>query len=1120
MKCPECRNDTPSDAEFCPECGAKLTVVCVHCEAINAPQHKFCKKCGQQLIGVNEPTEVRAVSGERVAPEAERRQLTVMFADLVDSTALAERLDPEELRDVVRDYQATSAEVISRFEGHIAQYLGDGLLVYFGYPQAHEDDAQRAVHTGLGIVEAVGRLSDHLQDEKGIELAVRLGIHTGPVVVGEMGTGTRHEQLAMGEAPNVAARLQGLADPDTVVVTAATKRLLHGAFVLGDPGHHSVKGVSTPVEAYRVVGETSAESRLELGGTGGLTPLVGREPEVGLLRQQWEQAKEGRGQVVIVVGEAGVGKSRLVVTIKEHVREEAHTRWECRCSPYHQQSALYPVIDLFQRALRFSRETSPEDRLRTIERELTRFGLPLDQTVPLFASLLSVPLAGRYPALTLGLQRQREKTLEAVVELLLSAAAEQPVLMIVEDLHWVDPSTLELLTLLQERIPTAEVLLLLTFRPDFRPVWPERAHFTHVTVSRFTGRQTELMVERIAGGKALPREVLQQVVEKTDGIPLFVEELTKMVLESGLVLEANGRYELSGPLPPLAIPDTLQDSLMARLDRLATAKEVAQLGATLGRTFSYDLLRAVSSRDELPLQRELKILVDAELLYQQDMLPRATYVFKHALIQEAAYESLLKSTRQQYHHRIAQVLEEKFPEIVETQPELLAHHYTEAGLIERAIPYWLAAGKRAIQRSANVEAISHLRKGLDLLQSLPDSPERIENELELLVASGVPLMATKGYTAPEVLEAHTRARELCRRAGDTPKLFQVLYGLFGFYVIRPEIETAREVAEQFLHATQRQGASDHGLVAHRVLGTSLLFQGDLAGARGHFETVTNAYDPPKHRAHCALYGRDTGVDAHAMLSLTLWLMGYSDQAKRRHEESLALARELEHPFSLAIAYFVGAVLHSLLRDARLSRESAEDAIVLSTQQGFPNWLALSTILRGWAVATQGSADEGIGQVEKVLEALATMGAGVMRPYSLALLAGAYGKVGKADEGLFLVTEALTVSEKTGERWCDAELYRIKGELLLQKRESEASKAEGCYLQAIHTAQQQGAKSLELRASTGLARLWQRQGKNAKAHQILADVYGWFSEGFDTPDLQEAKALLGALAAATRAESTR
>jgi len=630
------------------------------------------------------PTPVAATSSD-----AERRQLTVMFCDLVDSTALSSRLDPEDLREVVRAYQTTCEEVIQRYGGHIAQYLGDGLLVYFGYPQAHEDDAHRAVWAGLGILDALAALNARLEPRTGVRLAVRLGIHTGLVVVGEVGGISRHEQLALGETPNLAARIQGLAAPDALLTSAATYRLVEGYFACQDLGMHSLRGVATPMQVYRVVQASAAQSRLDVMGATSLTPLVGRDAELTLLVERWAQSQDGLGQVVLLSGEAGIGKSRLVEALRQRLGSEGMASIVLRCSPYYTNSALYPVIDHLQRLLHFHREDMPEEKLDKLERSLHEYRFARDEVMPLFAALLSVPFPdGRYPPLHLSPQQQKRKTAEALVAWLVEAAERQPLLAVWEDLHWADPSTLELLSLIIDQSRTARMLTLLTCRPEFQPRWSPRSHLTHLTLNRFTHPQVERLIAQAMHGKSLPSEVVQQVVAKTDGVPLFVEELLKMILESGLVREEDERYVLTGPLPLLAIPATLQDSLMARLDRLAPVKEVAQLGAVLGRSFPYDLIQAVAPMDETTLQRGLAQLVDAELLYQRGHPPQAQYLFKHALIQDAAYQSLLRSTRQQYHLRIAQVLAEQFPETTQTQPELIAQHYTEAGLREQAIGYW------------------------------------------------------------------------------------------------------------------------------------------------------------------------------------------------------------------------------------------------------------------------------------------------------------------------------------------------------------------------------------------------------------------------------------------------
>lgn len=1041
--------------------------------------------------------------------DAERRQLTVMFCDLVGSTALSEQLDPEELREVVRAYHASCAAVIRRLAGQIAQHLGDGLLVYFGYLAAHEDDAQRAVRAGLDILAALHDLNRQLRHP----LQVRIGIHTGLVVVGEMGSGNKREQLALGETPNLAARLQALAEPDAVVISEATYRLVQGLFECRELGPQLLRGISTPLPVYRVVGESEVQSRFEAAVRSGLTPLVGRNEEVGLLRRHWERAKDGAGQVVLLCGEPGIGKSRLVQELKEQVGTEGGTRIAFRCSPFYQHTAWYPVIEHLQRLLQFERDELPQTKLEKLAQALTRYRFPQADTVPLFAALLSLPHPDGYPALNLSPQRQRQKTQEALVAWLVEEAEHQPVYSPWEDVHWADPSTLEFLTLLLDQVPTARLLVLLTFRPEFAPPWGIRSHLSQLTLSRLGRAQATQMVEGVTGGKGLPAEVLQQIVRKTDGVPLFVEELTKMVLESGLVREADGRYELTSPLPPLAIPTTLQDSLMARLDRLATVREVVQIGATLGREFPYELLQAVWPVDETGLQQALAKLVEAEVLYQRGLPPQARYLFKHALIQDAAYQSLLKSRRQQHHRQIARVLEERFPATAETQPELLAHHYTEAGLVAQAIPYWQQAGQRAIERSANVEAIAHLTRGLELLQTLPNTPERVQQELGLHITMAAPLIAGKGYAAPEVEQTYTRARELCQQLGETRQLFTVLRGLWVVYAVRGKsLQTARELGEQLL--TLAENVQDPGLLleAHHALGQTFFLLGEFTRAREHCEQGIALYDPQQHHAHVFLYGSDPGVACLFWAASTLWFLGYPDQALQRSHEVLTLAQQLSHPLDLVYGFQSVASLHQFRREGPAAQAQAEKTMMLSTEQGLPFWLAFGTFVRGWALAVQGQGEEGIAQMRQGITAWQATGAYIWQLYYLVPLAEAYGQRGRPEEGLRVLDEALVAVCEVGERTNEAELYRLKGTLTLQAKgqslKSEVEEeAEACFHKAIEIARRQSAKSLELRAVMSLARLWLQQGRRAEARQLLAGVYGWFTEGFDTKDLQEAKVLL-------------
>ncbi len=1046
----------------------------------------------------------------------ERRQLTVMFCDLAGSTPLAEKLDPEDLREVVRAYQETCTGVIQRYEGHLAQHLGDGLLVYFGYPAAHEDDAQRAVRTGLGILAGLQSLNARLRPAIRARLShpiqVRIGIHTGLVVIGEVGSSEKREILALGETPNIAARLQGLAEPDTVVISAATYRLVQGLFECQDRGPQELKGVSTLIPVYRVLRESEARSRFEVAFRSGLTPLIGREHEVELLQERWQRAQQSEGQVVLLSGEPGIGKSRLVQELKEQLAHEGVTHLEFHCSPYHQNSALYPIIDHLQRLLQFAREDSPAVKLEKLQHTLSHYRFPQADTVPLLAALLSLPHPEGYPPITVSPQKQKEKTHAALVAWLVEEAEQQPVYTTWEDVHWADPSTLEVLTLFLDQVPTTRLLAVLTFRPEFTPPWGNRSHLSQLTLSRLGRSQVEAMVERVTDGKALPPQVVEQIAAKTDGVPLFVEELTKTVMESIESIESIGSIGSQNrtSLPEFAIPATLHDSLMARLDRLGSAKEVAQLGATLGREFSYEVLQAVSPLDERTLQRGLKQLVEAELVYQRGLPPQAHYLFKHALIQDTAYQSLLKSTRQQYHRQIAQVLEEQFAEIKESQPELLAQHYTEAGRIAPAIRYWRRAGQRALDHSTHLEAIAHLTTGLELLKTLPETPERNQQELRLQITLGISLSAAKGGAAPEVGRAYARARELCRQLGETPQLFPTLGGLCAFYQERAELKTASELAEQMFSLAHRVQEPLLLLWAHVALGSVLYSLGELLSARTHLEQSLTFYDPQKHRSYGIV--SDPRVICLSEVATLLWFLGYPDQALERSQEALALARELSHPFSLAKALGAVAGVHRLRRDEQAAYELEEARNALASEHEFSDLRTMGIFWRGWDLIGRGRTEEGIVQMQQGLTALQDSGEELVRPGWLVLLAEAYGKVGQIEAGLRVLAEGLAAVDKDGWRVFEAELYRLKGELTLQSQVQSRSstiqeEAEEYFHRAIAIARRQSAKSLELRAVMSLSRLWQRQGKKDEAHRMLAEIYGWFSEGFDTKDLQEAKALL-------------
>jgi TOMM system kinase/cyclase fusion protein len=1112
MKCPKCNYENPAEAKFCMQCGAKMSLICSQCGAELPLEAKFCLKCGTR-VAPETPTEATVPDEPEEAAvepstEVERRQLTVMFCDMVGSTPLSEKLDPEELREILHDYQSGCAKVIRGFDGHIARYFGDGILVYFGYPVAHEDDAQRAVRAGLGVVEGIKQLNIRLQQERGMKLEVRLGIHTGVVVAGDMDQNEQLESMAIvGETPNLADRLQKLAEPNTLVISSVTHRLTEGFFDCRSLGSHSLAGISRPVEVYQVLHESGARTRLDTAELTGLTPLVGRERELSLLLERWEQAKEGIGHVVLLGGEAGIGKSRMVQVLKERIAAEPQA-WltECRCSPYHQNTILYPVVELFEQTiLQFDRDDSPEEKLNKVEAFLVRYGLPLDETVPLFATFLSIPLGESYSPLSITPKQQKERTINTLIDILIRRASQQPVLFVVEDLHWADASSLELLDLLIDRGPVSRLFTLFTFRPAFTPPWTGRSHLTYMTLNRLTPKQVSDMVQHIAA-KPLPAQVMGQIVDKTDGVPLFVEELTKMVLESGLLREQEERYELAGPLPPLAIPATLHDSLMARLDRLSAVKEVAQLGATLGREFPYELLQAVSPLNEDTLQRSLAQLVDAEMLYQRGLPPQATYLFKHSLIRDTAYESLLRSRRQQYHQQIATAIEKRFPEIVEIQPELVAHHYTAAGLSEPAIPYWLKAGQQAAKRSANVEAINHLSQGLELIKNLPETPERVQQELALQLSLGQALIASIGYGVPEVGTTFNRARELCLKLGETPQLFPALRGLAMFYFLRAEMQTARELGERILNIAQSSQDPSFLIEAHLVLGMILFHMGELVPSFEHLERGLALYEPQQHRELAFVYGRDPVVQCLDYMSWILFDLGYPDQALEKREEALKLAHQLAHPYSLVIALLWSAWSYHFRREASAVQEQAEAVIALCTEHNFPVWLGAGIILRGWSLAEQGEIEKGIAQMREGIAGWRAAGSETGVPKMHSILAEMLGKAGQIDEGLALLTEALATMERTNEHWGDAEAHRIKGELMLMQGADEAE-VEACYHQAIEVARRQQARLRELRATVSLSRLWQKQGKTEEAGQMLQEIYDWFTEGFDTKDLKEAKSLL-------------
>jgi class 3 adenylate cyclase/predicted ATPase len=1115
VRCSKCRSDNPAGKKFCAACGTALIVLCAKCASENSASSQFCGDCGGALSVSTVASSKEALVGQEVS-DGERRQLTVMFCDLVDSTALSGQLDPEELREVIRTYQAASVEIVERLGGYTAQYVGDGLLIYFGYPFAHEDDPQRALQAALEITAELpplnARLRNRLEVMREHSLQVRIGIHTGLVVVGEMGAGAHLDPTAIvGETPNIAARLQTLAPPDSAAISSTTHKLVHGLFVCASMGPQILKGIAKPIEVYRVLGASGAHSRFEVVTRAGLIPRVDREEEMALLGRCWERTKEGQGQVVLLSGEPGIGKSRLVQEIKEQVVREGCIQAEFRASPYHENTAYYPIIVHLQRLLDLQTSDLPHQKLDKLERKLSEYGFALPEALPPFSALLSLPEPAGYPSLVNSPQRLRQKMLDLLMVWLLKESERRPVLTVWEDLHWYDPSTLEAYHLLGDQVAKARIFVLATARPEYVSQWGTRPRYTQLTLGRLQHRQAELMASEVAGQSSLPTDIMQQIVSKTDGVPLFVEELVKMVMESGVLEERRGKYELSSLLPPLAIPSTLRDSLTARLDRLSAVKEVVQLAATLGREFSYELIRAVWPLDEMALQKGLTAMVEAELLYQSGVASQAKYYFKHSLIQEAAYESVLRSRRQQLHLQIVRALEEKFPSIVETEPELLARHCMAANMKEKAIVYWQRAGSMAVRRSANKEAISHLTTGLELLKSLPDGAERAQQELTILATLGAALIATKGYSAPEFEGTITRARELCRQLGETPQLFPVMFKLCAYSLLRGEMKTAREIGEQMLHLAKTAQDPDLLLEASTGLGSALFYLGELVPALEHFEKINEIYDPKQHSSHAFVYGQDPGVFALAWGARVLGYLGYLKQAVTKVEQALTLAQNLAHPFSLASAWHCAAEVHRQRGEAQASLECAERELELAREQGFPLWIALAQIYRGWALARLGQFEEALATIPKGIAGYRATGAEMAVPRFLVLLADAYGQAGQVDEGLRVSAEALAIMHRDGDRDSEAtELHRIRGELLLAGSTDHQDEAEASLRRAVDIARGHQAKSPELRATMSLVRLLEKRGDRREARAMLAAIYGWFTEGFDTADLREGKALLDEL----------
>jgi class 3 adenylate cyclase/predicted ATPase len=1039
--------------------------------------------------------------------DAERRQVTVMFSDLVGSTAISTRMDLEDLREIISAYHKCVAETVRRFGGFVAKYMGDGVLVYFGYPQAHEDDAERAVRAGLALIAAVAELKTRAS------LQTRVGIATGLVVVGDLiGSGDAQERGIVGETPNLAARLQGMAEPNMLVIAESTRRLLGNLFDLEDLGPKDLRGIPNPTRAWAALRASSAEGRFEAMHATGLTALVGREEESELLLRRWSKAKTGEGQVVLLSGEAGIGKSRLTAALLERLASEPHTRLRYFCSPQHTDSAFYPIISQMQRAAGLAHDDTPQAMLDKLDAVLAQTSTSIEDTA-LFAEMLSLLNDGRYPPLDLTPEQRRQRTLEALVAQMEVLTRQNPTLTIFEDAHWTDPTSLEVFGRVVDRIRTLRVLLIVTFRPEFDPPWIGRPHITSLTINRLAEREVSAMIDRVVGNKLMPASIRQDIFERTDGIPLFVEEMAKAVLEAESERAAEGTAAAI-PSPALAVPASLHASLMARLDRLGAAKDVAQIGAAIGREFSHALLTAVMQQPDAELGSALDRLIAAGLLFRQGVPPHASYLFNHALVQDTAYGTLLREPRRALHARIAHTLESQFAEIAERQPELLARHCTEAGLIEKAAGLWGKAGQRSLERSALLEAAEQLTRALDQIAALPATPALRREQIKLQVALITPLIPVKGHAAPETKAAMEQARRLIEQAealGEPPEdpllLFSVLYGFWVTNYVAFNGDVIPNLAAEFLALAEKQSTTVPLMIGHRLMAISLASTGDIAEGRAHYDQALALYDPAEHRPMAMRFGQDAGVTVLCHRSWALFCLGYPEAALADAENAVKDAREIGHAATLMHALVYASSTQIQCGNYPTAIALVDELVALADEKNASFWKATGMTHRGWIFALTGKASDAVHMVTSGLNAWRSTGATVWVPLYLSYLAKAYADIGNFDDAWRCIDEAMIAVETTKEELWESEIHRTAGEIALLSPEPDAAKAEKYFGRALAVARAQQAKSWELRATMSMARLWRDQGNRDEARDVLAPIYGWFTEGFDTLDLQEAQALL-------------
>ncbi len=1102
--------------KFCGQCGESLQISCAKCQFENPSGFNYCGNCGSQLAPSDElrKEDLPSRSNEKVHIEAERRHLTVMFCDLEGSTELSSKLDPEELREVVREYQEVCAKVVNRFEGHIAQYLGDGILVYFGYPVTHENEAYRAVNSGLRIIEAIKHLSERFSAEKNISISVRLGIHTGHVVIGDMGGGGKTEQLALGITPNIAARLEGIASSNSLVISADTYKLVERFFTCDEDGYHELKGISEPLLVYKVKHENIAKSRLGPEQNVDRLPLIGRAEEFNKVMNLWEKAKAGVSHVILLGGEAGMGKSHLLQAIISKIAEETDAWLNIHyCSPYHKNTAFYPLIDILENVvLQLGPDESENDKIDKIEGFLVQYGFDLAEIVPIFAQLLSVSLdSSEYKPTSFTPDQQKQKLIDAFLTVQLARAKEQPVLLVFEDLQFADSSTIELINQTINQEPTSKLLTFLSFRQEFTPEWGMQPHLIPITLSNLPTKDIEKIVTEIAEQKQLPQVVMDEIIKKTDGVPLFVEELTKMVLESSMVKEVDDHYELQGPVTALAIPSTLHDSLVARLDRMSAIKELAQIGATIGREFSFSLIKEVAAMDENEIQEGLTKLVKAELLYQKGVPPSATYQFKHALIQDAAAQTLLKKQKQNFHGQIAHTLASKFPELVDRKPQMLASHYQGASMMEEAVDHWIKAGKKASEHSAYDEALSYLAKGYELLEKVSDLEKQKHLELDLLSVQSPIYVMTEGFTSKNAFESYSRMEEVAKQTEDRFLLFLSYRGVTLYHLFTGKLPDAKKYAQLGIDLADKFLGTEMSLEAKRLFGQVCIYTGEFELSLDSFDKALSQYKPEEHNSLTRLTGADPGIFSLAQSSHVLWYLGYPEQAEERVNRAMSKANKLELRYSQALAGFLGALIALLKGDLEETKRRANTCISLCEKYGIKMFESEAKNFIGWYLVQQGEFAEGIALIKSSIAWRKKMEIKTSTNIHLCILIGIYLEQNKIKEGLEIVEEALDFAAKSGDQLCLTEVHRLNGELLLAKKDKKLwTEIDKSFEKSIELARQQNAKSFELRAAISKARFLHKQEKIDDAIELLDPVYSWFTEGFGSKDLKEARELLDEL----------